>query len=559
MNLLGKAMDKDFWKEVREKDCYKKYRDELFDLWKTRCENGPILALKYSDFKLYWVTGDRGIYERTYFTRRLAMDCSALLALIYPEEEKYLNRLMDQIYAICDEYTWCLPAHQGKLEENNNVRIDLFASETGFALAEIYTMLEDRLEPLIKNRIIAEIDRRIVKPYTAVENYGWWENGTANWTAVCTCSVAGAFMLMRPDLAKDLIPRFNRSMECYMSGFKNDGVCTEGCGYWHYGFGFFTVYADMLKSFTGGKIDWFKNDKVRKVASFIQKMFLSGNTCVSFADGGRHLSYHIGLCHYLKSLYPDEVVVYHPKFSYNYDGCGRYCLHLRSVLWLDEEYYNSPTDDTLSAEYYAEDSEWFIKRTASYGFAAKGGNNNEHHNNNDVGSFIYAKNGKQILTDPGAGVYSRQYFDKKTRYSILECSSRSHSVPIVEGKLQEFGKEFAALGTKYENGIFSMDIAGAYNCDGLESINRSFSFTDDSVTLTDKFVYSGGGEIVERLVSLIKPTYENGILSVEDTVIEFDPSVCDLEIGVESSDRNHCYFLDFKLKDGVREFVCSIK
>ena len=33
MKLLGKAMDKEFWAEVREKDCFKKYRDELFDLW----------------------------------------------------------------------------------------------------------------------------------------------------------------------------------------------------------------------------------------------------------------------------------------------------------------------------------------------------------------------------------------------------------------------------------------------------------------------------------------------------------------------------------------------
>lgn len=558
MEIYSKLKDPVFIKKVREADCYKKFRDELFALWETHCIK-PREMLRYSDFKLYWDTGNRNIYETAYFSRRRAISAASLLALFYPEEDKYLTRLMDEIYAICDEYTWCLPAHQGKLETNNNCKIDLFASETGFALSEIYAILGDRLDPLIVDRIKVETERRIFTPFLAVPEYKWWEHGTNNWTAVCTGSVACAFMIQRPDLAETLIDRFNESMEYYLSGFEDDGICIEGCGYWHYGFGFFTVYADMLKTFTGGKIDWFKNEKVRKVASFIQKMFLSGNTCVSFADGGRNLSYHIGLCHYLKSLYPDEVVVYHPKFSYNYDGCARYCLHLRSILWLDEDYYNDPADDSVSAEYYAEDSEWFIKRTPSYGFAAKGGNNNEHHNNNDVGSFIYAKNGKQILTDPGAGVYTRQYFDKNTRYSILECSSRSHSVPIIDGKLQKFGKEHAAVGTKCENGIFSTDIAKAYNCDGLESILRSFSFTDSSVTLTDKFVYSGDGEIVERLVSLIKPTYENGVLSIEDTVIDFDPNVCDLELNEEQGDRNHCYFMDFKLKDGVREFVCTIK
>ena len=147
MNLLGKAMDKNFWKEVREKECFTKYREELFYLWKTECEDKETMALRYSDFKLYWVTGDRGVYERTYFSRRKAMDCAALLSLIYPEEEKYLIKLMDVIYAICDEYTWCLPAHQGQLEPNNNVRIDLFASETGFALSEISLSNSSRVLP----------------------------------------------------------------------------------------------------------------------------------------------------------------------------------------------------------------------------------------------------------------------------------------------------------------------------------------------------------------------------------------------------------------------------
>ena len=127
------------------------------------------------------------------------------------------------------------------------------------------------------------MDRRIFKPYRAAEPYSWWETGTANWTAVCSGSVACAFMLMRPDLAKELLPRFERSMEHYLSGFADDGICTEGCGYGQYGFGFFTVYADMVQRFTNGECDWFKNEKVKTVATFLQKTFLSGNACAAFS------------------------------------------------------------------------------------------------------------------------------------------------------------------------------------------------------------------------------------------------------------------------------------
>ena len=54
MNLLGKAQQPGFWQEVREKECYKKLVDELHAIWDKHCENTPIYALKYSDFKLFF-------------------------------------------------------------------------------------------------------------------------------------------------------------------------------------------------------------------------------------------------------------------------------------------------------------------------------------------------------------------------------------------------------------------------------------------------------------------------------------------------------------------------
>ncbi len=560
MNLLGKAMDKNFWNEVRTKECFSGYREELLKMWDEKCENKEISQMTYSDFKLFWTTGDRSIYESKYFFRRHVMDCSALLALIYPEEEKYLIKLMDVIYAVCDEYTWCLPAHQGKLEPNNNTKIDLFASETAFALAEIYIMLGDRLEPLIKNRILAETERRIVIPFTSVCPYDFWETGNTNWTAVCMGSVACMFMLIYPDMVESLKPRFDNAMECFLSGFKDDGICLEGCSYWHYGFGFFTVYADMIRKFTDGNTDYFKRDKVKNISTFIQKMFLSGNASVSFADGSRSLFYQLGLIHYLKNEYPDDIVVYDKKYSYNYDHCGRFCLHLRSALWFNEIYFNNPAPDNICSEYYAPDSQWLIKRTESYGFAAKGGNNAEPHNHNDVGSFIFAKNGRQALADLGAGTYTRQYFSGE-RYSILECSSRGHSVPIIDGSYQFSSPGAAAGNVEYSNGIFTMDISKAYRCERLKGLTRKFTLTDDSVKLNDTFDCDGDREITERLVTLIKPEIgKDGVVHIGDVTVEYDAEKYGCAINDEpASNGEPCYFIDFTLKSKVCVFECVIK
>lgn len=566
MKILGRAEDPKFWSvQVKEREVYKAYRDELIAYWNNKgLESLEFKNLKYSDFKLFWTTGDRSIYEGQYFARRYALEHTVPLALIYPEEEKYIDRIMDWVYALCDEYTWCLPAHQGQLEPNNNSRIDLFAAETGYTLAIIYRLLGDRLDPLIKNRIMAEVERRIVRPFLAVDNYGWWEVGHSNWTAVCTGGVAGAFMLLFPELVDGaLIARFNKAIDLFLEGFKDDGICLEGCGYWAYGFGFFLQYADMIRSFTEGRVDYFKLPKVRTIATFPQKMFLSGSATVSFADGGRRLDYVVGVMHRLKSEYPDDVLVYSPKYAAFGIGCGRLCYRIYSASWLVEDYWYNPDDSTAQTEYYAADSEWFVKRCAAYGFAAKAGNNNELHNHNDVGSFIFAKDGEQMIMDLGAGKYTRQYFDGNTRYGILECGSSGHNLPIIDGRAQLFGSEHRATDVHYEEGCFSMDIAGAYEVEGLRSVKRSFRCTDKSVMLVDDFDYDGSGDIIERIVSTKKPEFvSDGVIAFGTARLTYVPTLCDVsvsELHGSAGNNDPCYAVNFKLGMGARVFSCTME
>jgi len=555
IQLLGKASSPEFWQSVRERDCYAAYRNELLTLWEKNCVE-PIESLRYSDFRMFKYTGNRSVYESQYFLRRRGLCASALLTLIYPDEQKYLVRLMDTIYAICDEYTWCLPAHNTALEVNNNSHLDLFACETGFALAEIYTLLKDRLEPLICDRIRAEYDRRVLSSWNSL-SFGW-ERDRANWNAVCTGSVACSLMLLHPELVEENMPRIQENIEYYLSGFEDDGICKEGVGYWHYGFGFFVVYADMIHSFTNGEVDYFLNPKVKEISRFVQKTYLSGCAVVSFSDSGKDGEgrYHLGLLHYLKDKYKESIVIPPHEYSYNVDGCGRWCLHLRSAMWFNEDYYYGNFKEEMPVTYYAEESQWLIHKSEFYGFAAKAGDNLEPHNHNDVGSFIIAKDGKQIFTDLGAGTYSRQYFSPDTRYDILQCSSRGHSVPIINGEYQSTGKEFAANGTEYKNGVFSADIAGAYAVAALKLLKRSFSFDDKAVYLKDSFTVCGACDIVERFVTTIEPVIEaEGVVKVDRVKILYDAKKCTVSFSDETLSRNkNVYFIDFKIESDVDSF-----
>ncbi len=576
MKLLGKAMDASFWQRVRENECYRTYREELLSLYRDECTREVIPDLKYSEYKLYWTTGNRNIYENHYFARRRALSSAALLSLIYPDESNYPEKLQDLLFCICNEYSWCLPAHQGALDTLDSTRIDLFAAETGFALAEIYTLLEARLDPLIKSRIRYELDRRIFIPFLEKEPYrdAFWEGAPHNWAAVCMGSVACSLMLLRPDTARELIPRFERTMTTYLGGLSDDGICSEGVAYWHYGFGFFTVYADMVRTFTGGEVDWFANEKVKLVSTFMQKMYLSGMATVSYADGSRANRYHLGLLHRLKTEYPDDVLVYSPEYSYIHDHCARFCLILRSATWLDEEIYRSPAPINTDVTYYAPLLQWMVVKRPTYGFSAKGGSNAELHNHNDVGSFIFAKDGVQCLCDIGSGAYTRQYFDSKLRYTILECSSRSHSVPLIggneqivsgEGHLQALqGSEQYVGGAAHTrevtcaDGVFSMDIALAYRASGLERLQRTFACAEDHITLTDEVIYHGEGAVVERLVSLFEPEQlDECTLKVGTATVTFDPAACDYALHSEplTTTGKPCYLMDFTLKAGVEKIT----
>ena len=54
MQLLGKGMSAEFWREVREKDCYAGYREALLSDFEELLSLGDLRALRYSDFKLFF-------------------------------------------------------------------------------------------------------------------------------------------------------------------------------------------------------------------------------------------------------------------------------------------------------------------------------------------------------------------------------------------------------------------------------------------------------------------------------------------------------------------------
>lgn len=545
--LLGKAKNPAFWEKVRTSGAYEPLVLELRDLWEKECI-GDFPALKYSEYILYDQTGSRKEYEAKYFRRRRAMNTAALLSLIYPDNDAYFTKLCDVIWAILDEYSWVVPAHIGNFRDNIVAFIDLFAAETGFALSEIDYLLQDRLPPLIRSRIRAEIDRRIIAAYTGERRY-WWEKSPYNWSAVCAGSVGITFLYQRPDLFEYIRPRMEETLRIFLTGFPEDGICQEGFAYWHYGFGFYLCIADLMREFTGGETDYLADPKIREIIKYPQRMFLDGDTVVSFSDGQLRGKWHIGLLHYLKKKFPADIHLPPRDFSYTCDHCGRWGIHLRAFLWFDETLESE--DEKQECTDYAPASQWLIKKTPRYSFAAKGGHNDEPHNHNDIGSFIISRNGEQVLCDPGSGKYCREYFSPQ-RYTFFHTCSRGHSVPIIDGQYQKPGRDRAASAS-FENGVLTLEFHRAYDIPTLERLSRSFSFTEDTVTLQDEYDFHGQPlSIAERFISRYPAEITPAGVVTGGVLLE-------TETEAKVTEENGLFCIDYILPPGSDRFTLTVR
>lgn len=558
--FLDRAKSKKFWETVRTNPKYQPMIDEVLQEYELVAQD-EIKDISYDAFMNYHRTGERKLFEREYYMpRRQRLNVCALLSLIYPDNEAYFSNLMNTIWAICNEYCWCLPNHNSTSAENySDSYIDLFAAETGQALSEIRLLLGDRMDKLMNERIQKEVDKRIIQSFLNT-SYPW-EEWKTNWAAVCSGCVGCTFMYERPDMFWQVKPRIDRAMECFLSSYKEDGVSREGVLYWQYGFGFFTCYAQHLLEFSDGKINYFADEHITTMAHFLEMTLLGKGAVVNFSDCGRKAHVGLGTMAILDYHYGDILCNIPKEYYMIMDSLrrGRWQMAVRGFVYFDPERdYNAPVKNGI---YYKKDSEWFVKKCPAYCFAAKGGHNDEPHNHNDVGSFLVSCDGKQILADLGSGEYTREYFAE--RYTILCNRSGGHNVPVLDGQEQCAGEEYAGK-MNYDGSRLEIDITNAYPKTRVSKVVREFTFAENSIQLKDCFAFTEPCEITDRMVSLVKPEISEGQVKLASLIISFDSGLWKVSASeaihkmYDSTDET-VYLIDFERKDPkTTEFSAQI-
>lgn len=109
MFIRKSKLSKKYFLEHANNELVRAYLDELNALC-DKFKGTPITSLKFSKFRLFDETGDRANYENDFFEKRNRLTVFMLRVWLYGEESDVCE-LEDVLWAICDEYTWALPAH----------------------------------------------------------------------------------------------------------------------------------------------------------------------------------------------------------------------------------------------------------------------------------------------------------------------------------------------------------------------------------------------------------------------------------------------------------------
>jgi hypothetical protein len=468
----------------------------------------------------YSKTGNRDRYQRVLFAR-LGRLSTLVLAECLEDRGRFLPAIDATLQAVLAQKSWVLPAHDRSLRvfQRSSIEIDLTAAATGANLATIDYWLGDKLTAATRTLLQAELERRIFKPFEGMVLKGkpgeYWLRVTNNWNAVCLAGVSSAATTVIEDRQRRalFVAAAERSIQNFLDGFTADGYCSEGLGYWNYGFGHFVLLSENLYQATGGKIDLFERPKVRDIARFGHRLEILPGVYPAFAD-----------CHTGSKPDPAIEAYVSRRLGFGWQQAEEKGLLLASGPSRDlfavglQCFPNSASirPPVRSAETEGLRS-WFaeagilICRPAEKGHglgaALKGGHNAEHHNHNDVGSFVVALGRTTPLLDPGSEIYTQRTFSGR-RYESNVLNSFGHPVPRVAGQLQATGRQAAARVLKTEftdkTDTLILDIRSAYPIKELQTLQRSFIFSREaagSLTVTDEVRFRTTGEFETALVT----------------------------------------------------------
>jgi hypothetical protein len=484
-----------------------------------------------SVFLDYAENGNRTNFEKISFSRRDALS-TLVVGELLENKGRFMDDIVDGIWSICEETFWGVPAHlsyQKKgigLADVNDPVVDLFAAETSSLLAWVSHLMGDKLDkvnPLIKERIYVEIDRRIFKVIESNPKYRWMGYGRKNvdstlsykersflerrpnnWNPWISSNLLSSILLLEKN--KDRRAKFVHQvfdvLDNYLDPYPADGGCDEGPGYWGRAAASTFDCLDLVKMATNDKFNLFNDSLIKKMGEFIFKAYIGDGYYLNFADAVSKTNHSPMLIYRYGKAVGSSTMMEMGAFLANKNAAGSNIPEGYSLLRkLPELFHSNEITNVKAAEPLIE-SAWLPdiqvmvsrdKEASTKGFyiAAKAGHNQESHNHNDVGSFMVFYNGKPVLIDVGAGTYTKDYGK-----SWVISSAFHNMLPVIDDQVQQTGRKYSATNVSFASDAkqitFKQDISKTFTDSmGLNKWERTITHVKGkSIIISDDYEFS---------------------------------------------------------------------
>jgi len=492
------------------------------------------------DYARYVLDGDRSVYEAAVFARE-RRTAVAVLAAALTEEPAFLREALDGVGLLCEQSSWCWPAHDDTHERHGSVLptvtdpyLDLGAGEVVALLAWADTVLGPQLEstyPGIRARMRHEADHRVFDPF--LERRDWWWLGITrppiNWSPWIHGNVLTAALRLVDDPSRRarIVALCLEGIDRFLGHLPADGAVDEGSAYWWEGAGRMLEALERLEVATRGtagraSLDASASPRLHRIVAFPHRMQLGDDWFVNVADAparaksdtpwrtlfrwGRATAVR-GAEQLARAHRRPGTLVCPPSA-----GLGRLVPALADAEWaeaspasLAEAAAGAEEDSALPRSVWYPSVQVAVDRaragtSTGLALAVKGGTNDESHNHNDVGSFIVAVDGRPVIIDVGQPTYTAQTFGPD-RYRIWVTQSGWHNLPVVRGHEQAPGDRFAAHDVRRTETAclagLELELAKAYPASaGLESFRRTAALDrrdadHPRVTISDRWWFTG--------------------------------------------------------------------
>jgi len=525
IGLSKPITDRAYWTDPKRVAELQKYVGQA-----ERRLNEPFPAWNDEDYLDFSKTGQRPRGEKMEWERH-----TWLPALVLAECLENKGRFLPLINQVLSEYvkepTWTMPAHDGKLTSYHGTDyfLDLGTAGFGLHLAEALYLLGDKVDPKIREALLQEFDQRVFDPlrHTLATGRpcGWL--GAAgkeenNWNPVCLSGAVGSALCVIQDKETRalFIALGEHYSKYYLASFTPDGYCTEGGGYWNFGFGNYALLREEILHATDGKIDLFADPSVVPSVLYAQRFRIGPSVVPPFADCRFGAKTEVQLISYCNEALGLGLKL--PTFNRFFEFAGS-LIEVTPTPCVMPASSQKPAEDPLF--FYFKNAGVLCCRpssTGGLGIGIKAGGNFSH-SHNDVGSYEIALGDELPTGDPGGPMRYEKGYPEARPYKLQ--NSYGHPVPVIGGQLQLDAKKVhpTVISTSYtpEHDLIVIDMKSAYGVPSLQKMTRTMEYerkSEGTASITDEASFSS------------PTTFEDAIIT-HGTWKQTDPNTIELSIG----------------------------